>query len=180
MPPEPSSPSCGFDGASIAMIAAAADLAPSAVYHYFGGKAALYEEVFDATVEAIWVEVNALGTSSATVLGNVEALVNFALTMSRERREYSNFLALFPMEASLHPEFSYMLDRRVKWQDHTFRALAELGIATGELDGFDVTTGTELMRSLIMGWFFETHIHGRPNERPGESLITLIRILGER
>jgi hypothetical protein len=73
-----------------------------------------------------------------------------------------------------------MLDRRVKWQDHTFRALAELGIATGELDGFDVTTGTELMRSLIMGWFFETHNHGRPNERPGESLITLIRLLGER
>jgi hypothetical protein len=31
-----------------------------------------------------------------------------------------------------------------------------------------------------MGWFYETHIHGRPYERAGESLVTLIRLLGER
>ena len=172
--------SCGFDGASIAMIAAAAGLAPSAVYHYFGGKAALYEEVFESTAEAIWQSVDEAVLAHDTLLANMHSVVDFTLTMSVERRHYSDFLALFPMESSLHPEFAHMLDWRSKRQDTTFRALAELGIATGELDGFDSTTATELLRSLIMGWFYETHIHGRPYERPGESLVTLIRLLGER
>lgn len=169
----------GFDGASIAMIAAAADLAPSAVYHYFGGKAALYEEVFESTAEAIWQSVDE-ALAYDTLLANMESIVQFTLTMSVERRQYSDFLALFPMESSLHPDFSHMLDWRSKRQDTTFRALAEMGIATGELDGFDPHTGTELLRSLIMGWFYETYIHGRPYERAGESLVTLIRLLGER
>ena len=84
------------------------------------------------------------------------------------------------MESSLHLDFAHMLDWRSKRQDTTFLALAEMGIATGELDGFDPSTGTELLRSLIMGWFYETYIHGRPYERAGESLVTLIRLLGER
>lgn len=170
----------GFDGASIALIAAAADLAPSAVYHYFGGKAALYEEVFEATAEVIWRDIDAVATNYATLVENVEAIVNFALTMNRERRQYSDFLALFPMESSLHPEFSHLLDWRNKRQDSTFRRLAEFGLATGELDGFDSTTATELLRSMLMGWFYETHTHVRPHDRSGESLITLLQILGNR
>ena len=170
----------GFDGASIAMIATAAGLAPSAVYHYFGGKSALYEEVFESTAEAIWQSVDEVAVGHDTLLANVEAIVDFTLTMSKERRQYSDFLALFPMESSLHPEFAHMLDWRSKRQDTTFRAMAELGLATGELKGFDTTTATELLRSLIMGWFYESHIHGPLCERPGESLVTLIRLLGDR
>jgi AcrR family transcriptional regulator len=124
------------------MIAAAADLAPSAVYHYFGGKAALYEEVFESTAEAIWQSVDE-ALAHDTLLANMESIVQFTLTMSIERRQYSDFLALFPMESSLHPDFAHMLDWRSKRQDTTFRALAEIGIATGELDGFTATTGTE-------------------------------------
>lgn len=170
----------GFDGASIAMIAAAADLAPSAVYHYFGGKVALYEEVFESTAEAIWLSVDRAALAHDTLLENMEAIVHLTLTMSSWRRHYPEFLALFPMESSLHPEFAHMLDWRSKRQDTTFRALAAIGIASGELDGFDITAATELLRSLIMGWFYETHIHGRPYENAGESLITLVRLLGER
>lgn len=170
----------GFEGASIAMIAAAAGLAPSAVYHYFGGKSALYEEVFESTAEAIWQSVDEVVMRHETLIANVEAIVHFTLTISKERKHYSDFLALFPMESTLHPEFAHMLDWRSKRQDKTFRAMAEIGLATGELDGFDSTTATELLRSLIMGWFYETHIHGRMSERDGESLVTLIRLLGNR
>lgn len=170
----------GFDGASIAMIASSADLAPSAVYHYFGGKAALYEEVFESTAESIWDSVDQAALAHDTLLENMEAIVHFTLTMNTRRRQYSEFLALFPMESSLHPEFAHMLDWRSKRQDATFRALADIGMATGELKGFTVPAATELLRSLIMGWFYETHIHGRPYENAGDSLITLVRLLGNR
>ena len=170
----------GFDGASIALIATSAGLAPSAVYHYFGGKAALYEEVFEATAEVIWRDIDAAALEHDTLVENVEAVLSYALTMNRERRHYSDFLALFPMESSLHPEFSHMLDWRNKRQDSTFRRLAEFGIETGELEGFDVTTATELLRSTLMGWFYETHTHGRPHERSGEGLLTMLRLLANR
>ena len=170
----------GFDGASIALIAAHADLAPSAVYHYFGGKVALYEEVFEATAEVVWLDIERAATRHDTLVANVESIVDFVLTMNIERHMYSDFLALFPMECFLHPEFSHLLDWRNKRQEKTFGRLAELGLSTGELDGFDSTTGTELLRSLFMGWFFETHTHGRPHERSGESLITALSLLASR
>jgi len=170
----------GFDGGSIAIIAGAADLGPGAVYHYFGSKVALYEEVFEATAEAMWHAVDEAALAHDRLLANMKSIIGFTFSMDAKRQQDSDFLALFPMECSLHPEFAHMLDWRSKRQDATFSALAELGIATGELEGFTVTTGTELLRSLIMGWFYESYIHGRPYDSAGESLITLIRLLGER
>lgn len=162
------------------MIAGAADLAPSAVYHYFGSKVALYEEVFEATAEAVWSSVDQVALAHDTLLENMQAIIDFTFSLDPKSQKDSDFLALFPMEASLHPEFAHMLDWRSKRQDTTFGALAEVGIATGELDGFTVAAGTELLRSLIMGWFHETYILARTYDGAGESLVTLIRVLGER
>ena len=170
----------GFNGASIATIASKAGLAPSAVYHYFGGKAALYEEVYDVTAEAIWLDMKQVATARDTVIESVELMVNSADAYERTKPGYSNFLALVPMEISLHPEFAHMLDRRSKRQDETFGALAELGLATGELDGFDRDTATEMLRALMMGWFLESHFRGRSHDRSGEALVTTIRLLSER
>jgi len=170
----------GFDGASIATIATKSDLAPSAVYHYFGGKAALYEEVFDATNEAVWEAVRIAATGHDTVLANIEAMVSFTITMSPELRAYSDFLALMPMETMLHPEFKHMIEHRTKFQDSTFGALAELGLRTGELRGFDVESATELLRSAVMGWFFETYYTQSSGVRGGKALVTMIRLLGQR
>jgi|MEHZ01.5.fsa_nt_MEHZ011478087.1_16 AcrR family transcriptional regulator len=172
--------SSGYEGASVAMISSASDLAPSAIYHYFGGKAALYEEVFEVTTDAMWTQVDLAASEGDTVLASVEAIVGRVLGLSEKGRQYIDFLALSPMEATLRPEFAHLLDRRTKWQEATFTALAEKGIKTGELDGFDITTGTEMVRSLIMGWFFEAQIQGQHRSRSGESLVTLFRILGDR
>lgn len=170
----------GYDGASVATIAQRADLAPSAVYHYFGGKGVLYEQVFDATLDATWADINVAATHGATVAESVESVVRHAMTMTSEQRRYSDFLALVPMETRLHPDFAHMLDRRSKLQDAVFGGLAELGLRTGELDGFDLEAGTELIRSLLMGWFLETYFGGGgESPRRGESIITLFKILGQ-
>lgn len=169
----------GFTAATVSELAEAAALAPSAVYHYFGGKAELYEAVFDATADAIWTDIAAASRTHDTLLANIEQLLGSTLQLGAERPDHSNFLALVPTEARLHPEFTHLLDRRSKYQDATFSALARLGIATGELTGFGEWEATEIIRSTIMGWFFERHFRGGIQPKSGEPILALFRRLAD-
>lgn len=161
-------------------VAAEAELAPSAIYHYFGGKAELYEEVFETTSSAIWGDLGASFSGVNTLRAAVQAIVDDARTLNDQFPQYSDFLALVPMEARLHPEFSHLLDRRSKYQDESFSALAALGIATGELGGFDELQAREMLRSVIMGWFFERHFRGAEIEGSGAAVQHLFRELARR
>lgn len=170
----------GYDGASIAAIATNSELAPSAVYHYFGGKQTLYEDVFNDSVESIWTDIDSAATKLLTLRESIESIVYEIDKLDEFQRDCSNFLALVPMETKLHPEFAPLIKRRAQHQNNTFRAMAELGIATGELDGFDIVGATEMLRALIMGWFLESHFRGHVVEGSGEALVRLIEILGDR
>jgi len=170
----------GFEGASVATIAARADLAPSAVYHYFGSKAALYEEVFEATNTVVWDVINEAGTRHETLIENIESVLAFTVSMDPEIRRYSDFLALMPMETTLHPEFAHMLQFRIKMQDNIFGTLAQQGLETGELAGFNLDSATEMLRSLLMGWFMESYYRGSAGARSSRAIVQLIRLLGER
>ena len=169
----------GYDASAVSAVAAHADLAPSAVYHYFGSKAELYESVFDVTADAIWSDLGAAANSHTTLRANIVQMVDDARTLSDSRPHHSDFLALVPMEARLHPEFAHLLDRRSKYQDNMFGSLAQLGIVSGELTGFDETEATEILRSLVMGWFFERHFAGRERPGSGEALIALLDQLAD-
>ena len=63
----------GYAATAMTAVAAEADLAPSAIYHYFGGKTELYEEVFETTVSAIWADLGA-SFSDRTTLETAVAL----------------------------------------------------------------------------------------------------------
>jgi len=171
---------CGFIGASIANIAGSAGLAASAVYHYFGSKDALYEVVFDETIDAIWAEIHTTALVHDTVYANLESLMQSTASLYLTRPHYSDFLALAPIEARINRQFAHLLDHRRKLQDTTFGALAELGIDTGELAGFDVDSATDVLRSLIMGWFFERYFNGSAGATGERSLLRLFEILGSR
>ena len=167
----------GYAATAVTTVAAAAGLAPSAIYHYFGGKADLYEAVFEATSSAVWGDLGASADGYATLGEAVDAMVAGARDLVYTRRHYNDFLALVPMEARLHEQFAPLLDRRSKYQDDTFGALAELGLSTGELDGFNLTQATEVIRSVIMGWFFERHFRGYEIEGSGDAVVHLFDVL---
>ncbi len=150
----------GYAAAAMTKVASAADLAPSAIYHYFGGKAELYEAVFDATSSAIWGDLGERALGFDSLAGGIEALMSDSTRLAVRRPHYNSFLALVPTEARLHPEFAHLLDQRSKYQDSVFGALAEVGVATGELADFSVEEATELIRAVIMGSFFERHFRG--------------------
>ena len=72
------------------------------------------------------------------------------------------------------------MDRRAKYQDRTFGALAELGLSTGELRGFTVEEATEMLRSLVMGWFFERYFRGGEQQGATNVVVATMRALVDR
>ena len=170
----------GYDGAAIATIAKQAGLTPGSIYHHFAGKPALYEAVFEATVTAIWADLGERSSSLDNVVDRIDAMIDESRDLSTNRMHHSDFLANVPMEARRHPQFAHLLTHRSKYQDEVFGAMAELGLETGELAGFDLHEAIEVVRAPMMGWFFERHFRGAEVEHGGDAIKKLFRILADR
>tara|TARA_B100000902_G_scaffold297580_1_gene284693 strand:+ start:3890 stop:4501 length:612 start_codon:yes stop_codon:yes gene_type:complete len=166
----------GYDGAAIVAIAKSVGIAPSAVYHYFQSKEKLYTEVFKQTSVAIWDSVSPTD-NPPTLVEAMEQLLDNSRLLADKLPSYSDFLASLPIEAKLHPQFSELLKQRADYQDKTFRNLALIGIASGELHFLSEDEATELIRSIIMGWFFERHFRQEEIEHSGEAIISMFKHL---
>lgn len=150
----------GYAKTAMTMIAKDLDLAPSVIYHYFANKAELYEAVYEATSPELWHQITVGVEEQRTLVGAVNAVVQARLTRGDKHRYHSDFMAMLPIEARLHPEFRHLLDLRSKNQYETFGKIAEIGFASGELAGFTPAEAVEMIRCSIMGWFFESHFSG--------------------
>ena len=166
----------GYDGASITSIARNVGIAPSAIYHYFQSKEKLYTEVFKRTSSTIWDSVTPSGEAK-TLLEAMTDLLDNSRQISTDLPSYSDFLASLPIEAKMHPEFSDLLQQRADHQDRTFRKLASIGIKSGEIDFLSEDEATELIRSIVMGWFFEKHFRQEEIPRSAESILAIFKHL---
>lgn len=147
----------GYAAASITSIATLAELAPSAIYHYFGGKTDLYEAVFSATADVIWGRLLEDLDDTSTFIEAIDRLLNASMRFTETDNQYNDFLAMIPTEARLHPEFAHLLTTRSKYQDEAFGTIADLGILSGDISGISRELAIEMIRSAIMGSFFERH-----------------------
>ena len=77
----------------------------------------------------------------------------------------------------MHPEFSDLLQQRADHQDRTFRRLACIGIGSGEIDFLSEDEATELIRSIVMGWFFERHFRQEEIPKSAESILAMFEHL---
>jgi len=166
----------GYDGASIMSIASNVGIAPSAIYHYFQSKEKLYTEVFKQTSSAIWDSVTP-AEEAKTLLEAMTKLLDDSRQISTDLPSFSDFLASLPIEAKMHPEFSDLLRQRADHQDRTFRKLASIGIESGEIDFLSKDEATELIRSIVMGWFFERHFRGEEIPKSAESILVMFEHL---
>ena len=166
----------GYDGASIMSIASNVGIAPSAIYHYFQSKEKLYTEVFKQTSSVIWDSVTP-AEEAKTLLEAMTKLLDDSRQISTDLPSFSDFLASLPIEAKMHPEFSDLLRQRADHQDKTFRKLASIGIESGEIDFLSKDEATELIRSIVMGWFFERHFRGDEIPKSAESILVMFEHL---
>ena len=166
----------GYDGASITSIAGNVGIAPSAIYHYFQSKEKLYTEVFKQTSTAIWDSVTP-AEEARTLLEAMANLLENSRKIATDLPSFSDFLASLPIEARMHPEFSDLLQQRADHQDRTFRRLACIGIESGEIDFLSEDEATELIRSIVMGWFFERHFRQEEIPKSAESILAMLEHL---
>ena len=147
----------GFSATTLSAIARDAGLTLAALYHYFTNKAELYEAVYAKTSEKNWQSALRGVDTAPTLSDAIDRMVANRRDRPAELAYWSDFIAMVPTEARLHPEFRHLLDVRTKLQDEVFGRLGELGIATGELGGLTLEEATEFLRIAIMGWTLERH-----------------------
>jgi AcrR family transcriptional regulator len=165
----------GYASTTITAIAAEAGLATSAVYHYYDGKEPLYEAVFFAVAPRVWEGMAASVRDAPTMLDGIEAMLRGR--GGPRGPHVSPFLAGMPTVAVLHPEFEHLLKARTKLQEPVFRALAELGLQTGELADLTIDEASGMLRAFVMGWFFERHFEGPDREENIAGVLQAFRLM---
>lgn len=167
----------GYEGASITQIAKRAEVAPTAVYHHFGTKEALWEEVFLETMSASYERFESqllAGTSLHEALKyflGAETHMPIAFDNSRE------FLIRCAADMRAFSELEKYRHHRTNAQMKVFRGLTELGIRTGGIHPTrDIDEVTELLRTIVMGHLWERYTH--PDEVITRSM-NLLAILPE-
>ena len=127
-----------------------------------------------------WGDIGNRVAEAASVVDAVDTLFATMHEVSAQRPGYSDFLMLVPMECSLHPEFAHLRELRAKYQDGTFGAMADLGLRTGELAGFDRAIAIEMVRAPIMGSSFEQRFRGSEIPASNDAVRALLRTVAAR
>ena len=110
----------GYARAGNQAIAAAADVTPTALYHYFASKADLFAAAHEAALAVLLDAYRAAVASTGDAVEQLCAIVATNADLNRAHPGLAEFLALAPLEAQRHPELA-----------------AKIGSARGLLWAFD-------------------------------------------
>jgi AcrR family transcriptional regulator len=123
----------GYERATVRDIAKELDLTPSAVYHYYPTKVALYEDV----ARAIWTEViDAFQDAIADkqrLTDQVGAVFDVLERLAREDTYRNSFASAAALEARFHPELDYVVRQYGDAMRGMFTGLVRKAKASGEL-----------------------------------------------
>ena len=165
----------GFESASVAQIAKGAGVAPTALYHHFGTKEALWEEVFLEVLDASYSRIEELITSRPKL---VEALDYFLAQSSHipvSVEGSREFLIRCAADMRAFPEREKYRHHRSNAQLRVFRSLTELGVRSGEIHpSRDLEVVTELLRTIVMGSLWERYTHPDQAEERSTNLVAIL------
>ena len=144
------------------------------MYHYFDSKEHLYEAVFFAVAPAVWQQMAESVRDTPTMLAGIEALM-------RDRggpRDHTSARSSRGCPRSPHSTPSSSTSSRPAPRSRTrcsgpWRTRA----ANGELAGLTVDQATELLRAIVMGWFFERHFAGTERDATVDAVLTAFRLM---
>lgn len=150
----------GFEGASVAKIAKEAGVAPTALYHHFGTKEVLWEQVFLEVLDASYARIQELMTSQPTLVEALDYFLAQRTHMPESVAGSREFLIRCAADMRAFPELEKYRHYRSNAQLRVFRSLTDLGVQSGEIHPTrDKEVVTELLRTLVMGSLWERYTH---------------------
>jgi AcrR family transcriptional regulator len=170
----------GFEGASVAKIAKEAGVAPTALYHHFGTKEVLWEQVFLEVLDASYARIQELMTSKPTLVEALDYFLAQRTHMPESVAGSREFLIRCAADMRAFPELEKYRHYRSNAQLRVFRSLTELGVQSGEIHASrDKEVVTELLRTLVMGSLWERYTHpDEADDRAATLAATLPEFLG--
>lgn len=150
----------GFEGASVARIAKDAGVAPTALYHHFGTKESLWEQVFLEVLDASYSRIEELITSRPRLVDALDYFLAQRSHMPIAVEGSREFLIRCAADMRAFPELEKYRHHRSNAQLRVFRSLTDLGLRSGEIHpSRDREVVTELLRTLVMGSLWERYTH---------------------
>jgi AcrR family transcriptional regulator len=148
----------GYRRTSNQAIAAAANVTPTALYHYFASKADLFAAVHEAALAVLLDAYRAATARSEEPVEQLCALVEANATLNRAHPGLAEFLAVAPLEARRHPELAAKLGARGEEVSRLLREILAAGVRTGRLPrALDVDAAVTLLTAASFGLAW---IHG--------------------
>ena len=154
----------GYDGTTLSAVAKDAGITLGAIYHYFEDKVALYEAVFDASLEIVWNRIEDRAARSGRGGARLVALLEIIERVGAELADETRFLPTVPLDAVRHPELRHLLDKRAEIQERQLRRIVAPAFDAGEMPAFtDLNAAVAAVQILIIGWGLENHYLADPS-----------------
>ena len=153
----------GYAGTTLSAVAKDAGITLGAIYHYFEDKTALYEAVFDASLEIVWNRIEDRAARSGRGGARLVALLDIIERVGAELADETRFLPTVPLDTVRHPELRHLLDKRAEIQERQLRRIVAPAFDAGEMPAFtDLNAAVAAVQILIIGWGLENHYLADP------------------
>ncbi|MEY3640545.1 MAG: hypothetical protein RLZZ199_350 [Actinomycetota bacterium] len=154
----------GYEATSVAVIAKTAGVAPTAVYHHFGTKEALWEAVFLDALDAAYRNFEQMLLSRPTFGDALNYFLAAPGHVSVTPVATRELLIRCASDMRVIPALEKYRVHRRRSQDRVFSQLVDFGYETGEISkDRDRQNTLELVRMVIMGNLWESYTH--PDEQ---------------
>lgn len=141
----------GFTYTTNRMVADAAGVTPTALYHYHNSKLDLYVAVYAECRELIARRMASAVSAAHTFVEKLVAVLDTTQSMAAEDPSLARFLASARVDVSRRADVEAALRAGGAWIADLVAGLVDTGIATGELTQAERAGANALVRTLLMG-----------------------------
>jgi AcrR family transcriptional regulator len=141
----------GYSATTNKALADNADVTTGAIYHYFDSKLDLYRAVNDEAQEFVYARFEAALADADNFVEGVENLLDMAWELNHSDPSLARFLGAVRIDVRRNPELRGMFKPATIRRERLILALADIGVATGELAAADRDRTVALLRAVLVG-----------------------------
>lgn len=141
----------GFTVTTNRMVADAAGVTPTALYHYHASKLDLYAAVHDECRDRLARRMAAAVTDADTFVDRLIAVLDTTQQLANEDPSLARFLASAHVDMARQADVQATVHGGSMWLSELVAGVVEAGVATGELGTAERAGANALLVALLMG-----------------------------